>query len=102
MKNNPVSKVRKASIPWMPAEYGLEDAAAIQGLYRGDATPEQQRHALKWIVEVLCATYDMSYRPGGRSAARDGDFAEGKRHVGNQIIKLTKVNISTLKKLGET
>jgi hypothetical protein len=80
--------------PWKPAKWDYPDAAAIQALAQGNATEGQQKRALRFIVEGLCATYDMSYRPDSQ---RDTDFAEGKRHVGNQIVKLTKVNLNAMK-----
>lgn len=80
--------------PWKPPHYTNEDAGAIQSLLRGEAQPHQQQSALKYIVEVLCGAYDMSYRP---QSERDTCFAEGRRFVGNQLVKLTKVNLATLK-----
>lgn len=84
--------------PWVPAPYELADISAIQALHRGDATPDQQQRALKWIIESACATYDMSYFPGGEDANRDTIFAEGRRFVGNQLVKATKLNLSTLRR----
>lgn len=49
----------------------------------GKASDGQQRLALKWIIERLCGTYDLSYRP---DSERDTVFAEGKRRVGLQLI----------------
>lgn len=80
--------------PWKPAHYEIADAGAIQALLRGEAEPHQQKRALAYIIETLCGTYDMSFRPTGD---RDTCFAEGKRHVGNQLVKLTKLNLSNLK-----
>lgn len=82
--------------PWKPAKWDISIAGAIQGLARGDCDPHQQRNALKWIVEELCGYYDISYRPG-QSGERDTAFAEGKRFVGAQIVKMTKVNIAKLR-----
>ena len=79
--------------PWKPPHYEIEDAGAIQALMRGQAEPHQQQRALKYIIETLCSTYDMSYRPDGD---RDTCFAEGKRFVGNQLVKLTKLNLSKM------
>lgn len=39
----------------------------------------------------------MSFRPGGDDGKRETDFAEGRRFVGNQIIKLTKASIGQMK-----
>jgi len=83
-----------AGAPWAPAKYTVAQAAAVQALSHGTADKEQQIRALKWIVEDVCGTYDMSYRP---DSTRDSDFAEGKRFVGNQIVKMTVLNIANLR-----
>lgn len=86
---------------WTPAEYDLADAAAIQALLRGDAEPQQQQRALKWIIEVASGVYEQSYWPGGEEGRRNTDFAEGKRFVGNSIVKMTKLNLSSLRRKEE-
>lgn len=80
--------------PWFPPPYSKYDVAAIQALMTGTASDHQQQRALKWIIETACATYDLSFRPDN---ARATDFAEGKRHVGLQLVKLTKLNLAKLK-----
>lgn len=83
--------------PWLPASWEPADAAAIQALQRGDASADQQRRALTFIVTTLAASYDCSFRTGD-----DGDrvtaFAEGKRWVGLQIVKLCNVSLAALRK----
>lgn len=82
--------------PWVAPLWDLPDAAALQAVARGEADGAQQICALKFIVEMIAATYDGSFRPGA-----DGDrvtaFAEGKRYVGLQIVKLVKVNLGAFK-----
>ena len=80
--------------PYLPVEYDAADIGAIQALARGDAPPETQQRALKWIIETVAGAYDLSYRP---ESDRDTAFAEGKRYVGLQLIKATKILISRLK-----
>ena len=75
----------------------MPDAAAIQALYRGDATEDQQRRAFEWIVEKAAMAGDMSYRPGGLEGDRDTAFAEGRRFVGNQIRKLNILNLAAFR-----
>ena len=84
----------KKSAAWLPPKWELADAAALQALARGDATPEQQKRALKFVVETLCGTYDLPYRP---ESARDTDFACGKMFIGQQIAKLVNLNLNTFK-----
>lgn len=85
--------------PWLPPLYTDRDAGSIQALARGDATPEQQAHALRYIVETIAACYDTSFRPGGQEGERATAFAEGRRFVGSQIVKLTKLNLAELRKI---
>jgi hypothetical protein len=80
---------------WGPTPYELADAGAFQALQRGEATPDQQIRALKWLVYLACETYEPSYRPTGD---RDTSFAEGKRWVGLQVVKLCGLPLSKLKK----
>jgi len=82
--------------PWLPAEYQVADAAAIQALVRGDATPDQQKRAVQWIVNECSGYYDISYRPG-EGGDRETAFAEGKRAVGAQIVKLSKLALSRIR-----
>lgn len=85
--------------PWQPVEYLPADVAAIQALSKGNATPDQQVRAIKFIVERMCGTYDLSYRA---TSSRDTDFAEGKRYVGLQIVKFSRLNVAALiKKMSE-
>lgn len=90
-----MSEKRKPNAAWMPPAWEPSDAAAIQALCRGDADAGQQQRALKWIIESACATYDLAYRP---ESARDTDFSLGRQFVGQQIVKLTKLNLGKLQK----
>jgi hypothetical protein len=80
-----------------PTDATQQDAAAIQALARGEATPDQQRRGLDWIILFAAATYDMSFRPDGLGGERATAFAEGRRFVGNEIVRLTKTKVSKLK-----
>ena len=80
--------------PWHPVEYGPREVAAIQSLAAGQASPEQQKYALKWLVESVCATYDESYYPGGDEGRRDTDFSLGRRFVGQTIVKMMALSRS--------
>ena len=76
-----------------PAEYSVADAKAIQQLMIGEADAEQQKRALSWIINMACATYDQPFRPG-----HDGqtEFACGRQFAGQQIVKLTKLDLVAL------
>jgi hypothetical protein len=85
-----------ARSPWLPSDYEPADAGALQALQRGDATPDQQKRALQFVIHVLCGTYDATYYPGA-DGVRDSDYAAGKRWVGLQIVKLLNLALSRLK-----
>lgn len=93
----------KKFTPWLPAAYTTADAAAIQSVMRGDADSFQQKRAMKWIIESAAKTYDEQYFPtyADNDGRRETDYALGKRYVGNQIIKLSKLDLSDLKKKEE-
>lgn len=83
--------------PWLPAEWDPADISAIQALQKGEASPDQQRRALDWIIISAAGTYEASYRPGGQEGERDTCFAEGRRFVGNQIVKALKISLYALR-----
>lgn len=87
------TRTKPARQPWHPAEWENGDASAIQALSRGDASSEQQRRALDWIITRAAMTYDETFVPGQADVS---DFLAGKRSVGTQIVKLLKLNLRAL------
>ncbi|MGH8266650.1 MAG: hypothetical protein ACRETS_04970, partial [Steroidobacteraceae bacterium] len=53
-----------------------------------------QRRAMRFIVEQLCGTYDLSYRS---EKPLDTAFAEGKRMVGLSIVKFIALRLDALR-----
>jgi len=82
----------KAPVP-IPS-WEKPDAAAMQALSRGEATPEQQRRALNWIIHKACATYDFCDKP---ESDRLSAIFDGRRFAGLQIVKLVNISISSIK-----
>lgn len=91
------AKKLPATTVWAPPIWDNADAGSLQALARGDADEHAQRRALKFIVEELAGTYEVSYRPGV-DGERDTAFHEGRRYVGLNIVKLVKINLSQLRK----
>lgn len=83
------AEVEAILAPDRPPEYDDTDIAAMQALILGEATPYQQKRALDWIIVRAALTYDQSFRSDG--TGRADAFLEGRRFVGNQVIKLTKL-----------
>jgi len=86
--------MKDARGPFLPADYEAADVTAIQQLERGEATPDMQKRALAFII-ATCGTYDASYWP---ESDRDTCFSEGKRYVGNTIVKMLKLNPSKVRR----
>lgn len=80
--------------PLTPPKYEATHIRALQAIACGEATPEQQKLGIAWIINDAASTYEPSYRPGGEEGGRDTDFAEGRRFVGLNIVKLLKLNPS--------
>lgn len=74
----------------------MADAAAIRALEKGEATPDQQQRALRWIIEQAARTYQPTYFPDN---PRDSDFAQGRRHVGLQLVTILSLSQQQLEKL---
>lgn len=85
---------------WTPPEWEDADAYAIQRCIQGNADPADQRRAIDWIINAACGTYDLSFRPGVQGD-RDTSFAEGRRFVGLQIIKMSKINYQRMNEMKE-
>lgn len=87
-------KATRADGPFIPPPYELADATAFQALQRGDADVHQQQRALKWLIEQAAGTYEFNYYPSERDTA----FALGRAFVGQQVVKLLRLNLSSLRR----
>lgn len=87
-------KATLADGPHIPAKYEAVHVAAIQALQRGDATEHQQKEALRWLIEEAAVTYQFHFY----DQARATDFALGRAFVGQQIVKLLKLDLSILRR----
>lgn len=80
--------MKKRAPAWMPSTYEVSDIYALQALFSGTADPAQQRRALDWVINTAAETYELSFRSNDAGGDRETAFAEGKRHVGMQIVKM--------------
>lgn len=85
-----MAKQPPAGAPYAPAPYTTEDIGAARALFRGEAQPHEQLRIIEWL-KTMSGGYDLSYRPG-EDGRRDTDFAEGKRFVWLQLLKLSKLD----------
>lgn len=79
---------KPVSVPYAPAPWEDADVYAVRAVAAGNASEGQQKRFLDLVINRLCGTYDLSYRP---DSDRDTAFAEGKRFVGLQLVKLMKI-----------
>ena len=89
-----MAKATRAQGPHIPAPYELADASAIQALMRGEANADQQVRALRWVIEQAAGAYEFQFYPSDRETA----FALGRGFVGQQIVKLSKLNLNSLRR----
>lgn len=82
--------------PYEPYEWAdnLPLVYALKALHEGKATDEQQRLVINGLMGIT-AYYDLSYRP---NSERDTSFAEGKRFVGSQIVKMINLTSDVIEK----
>lgn len=83
---------------WAPPSYEKAHVYALKALQDGRAEPHQQQMALTWIVNMAARTYDLSYRP---DSERDSAFAEGRRFVGLEIVKLLNLDPRAIKEVSD-
>lgn len=86
---------------WVPPPYSHSDALALKATWDGEATPEQQRQALQWIIIHAGQYGEISYRSDKDGGDRETAFAEGRRFVAQQMQKLIGLDASLIAKLRE-
>lgn len=85
------------SSPWLPVDYELADVDAMRALSLGTANKDQQLRAIQWILLKAADRLGMSFHPGGEEGRRNTDFMEGRRFVGNQVVKLINTDPTKIK-----
>jgi len=83
-----------ADSPWEDCKtWTRVNAADLQALQRGDATDIQQKRALNFLINEVCALPYLARNPKSQS---DTDFALGKQSVAHFIVRLMRLNIGQL------
>ena len=77
-----------------PPAYNAAIVRAVQDREQGQAVEHQQKILLEWIITQASDAYGLSYRPGD---THDTAFAEGRRFVGLEIVKMLKLEASKIK-----
>ena len=74
--------------PLSAPDYIEADVQALRAVANGYANEDQQKRAIKYIIEKVCGTYDCAFRPG--TADRETNLALGKQRVGQILVYLLK------------
>jgi len=69
-------------------DLSIGQVSAIKALARGEATPDQQRIAVEYLLHGLSVVDGLSFRPDALGGQRETDFAEGRRFVGLQLRRI--------------
>lgn len=78
--------------PWNEPHYSKSDVVALQLVAAGKGTDHHQKRVIDLLINKIAATYDLSFRPDALGGDRATAFAEGKRFVGAQVVKLLKAD----------
>lgn len=81
---------RAFALPDYSTERGKAAVFALQAMAKGHANEGQQKIALDYLINEVCRTYDVSFRPDDKGGERETAFAEGRRFVGMQIEKIIR------------
>jgi hypothetical protein len=73
---------------WLPAPYQTRDIECVKAVAEGKAGPEEQKRAIKWIMDTAAGDGELSFRSDTDGGDRETAFAEGRRFVALQIKKL--------------
>lgn len=76
---------------WKPVDYSSREVEAVKALAAGEASAEQQRLALDWVITTAAGTYELSFRSDKDGGDRETAFAEGRRFVGMQVVKMVNM-----------
>jgi len=88
----------KAAPPHLRCEYDVPVVAAVQALSRGEATADQQKQFLNWLINHACLTYDQTFQEAGD---RESAFAAGRRQTGLILVKLLHLSTNALRKANQ-
>ena len=74
--------------PLAAPDYLEADVQALRACQGGHASEDQQKRAIKYIIEKICGTDDCACRPG--PADRETNLALGKQRAGQILVYLLK------------
>ena len=78
-----------------PARADYPDVMAVRAVAKGEATPDQQKRALDWIINEACGRYNWSFTAG----QRETDVNLGRQRVGISITDIVNMPAKAVDKL---
>jgi hypothetical protein len=90
---------RTVVAPWEFVEPTLEEARALKAVAVGEATSEQQKRALSWIIHRACGYSLDPFAPGQPDVMAN---RVGRRGVAVLITQVLLTKSDDLRKHGET
>lgn len=81
--------------PWHPYRYTKEEVIALQNVATGQASGHEQKLFFDTVIRIA-QTYQLPYVP---DSERDSIFLSGMIHVGQQIVKLSKIKVGLLEQI---
>ena len=78
----------------MPAVPNDTMIYAVRAFRLGEANEGQQRALWNWIMQDVCRYTDLSYRPDNAGGTLATAFAEGRRFVAIQLLRLIEPDLT--------
>ena len=78
---------------WHPVQFNQRAAYAAQALVRGEATEDQQKFFVDWLIRDACQTYEEPFDP---ESERVTDYVLGRRSVGLGVVKHLSISPAKL------
>lgn len=94
-----MKQARKVSAPWQFVNPSIDEARALKATAVGEATSEQQKKALAWIIHRACGLSLDTFVPG---EADTSAYRQGRRAVAVLIQQVLLMKPEDLRKQGET
>lgn len=80
----------KTQLPWQLPPVEDAEIFAVQAIARGKAGEAEQLRFWAFL-QRFCGCDRMSFFPGGEDGRRATDFAEGRRWVGDQLRRISRL-----------
>lgn len=87
------ARIKTKSVLDFPAAE-LADVVAVKALWSGEATADQQKRAVDWIVKNVCLIGDIGFSL--TEGPRASDFTDGKKFVANILIWCGKTTLKEM------